>query len=174
MTMGEFCNAIVSAMMDTFGVAAHTGTVRHPQSQGGVECFQQTLLLMIRKLLDELQNWLSELDVLLVFYRTRTHSLSKISPMMAMMVWEPCTLVANNYRQASSSAWVDKTAECAAVCTITLTRYCQPLTTSCCLSRHHFPKLMLYCYIIRQKVRSIYLLGRVAGWSVEFFLRQHR
>ena len=48
----EFRNAIVAALFEGFGVAVAHGAVRHPQSQGAAECFNQTLLTLIRKVLD--------------------------------------------------------------------------------------------------------------------------
>ena len=84
----EFQNAIVSTLLKAFGVTVRTGAVRHPQSQGGAERFNRTLLGMIRKVLDSSHNWVVELDMLLYQYRTRPHSVSKISPIRAMFGWE--------------------------------------------------------------------------------------
>ena len=84
-----FINAVMSSLFDTFGVTVLNGAVHHPQSQGSVERFTPTLLTSIRKVLDEADDWRSELDELLYFYRIRPHSVLKISPMRVMLGWEP-------------------------------------------------------------------------------------
>ncbi|XP_065189499.1 uncharacterized protein LOC135820118 [Sycon ciliatum] len=89
----EFCNAMVSALFDVFGVHVRHGAVRHPQSQGSAERFNRTLLNMIRKTIDSSSDWLTELQVLLYYYRTRPHAAIQMSPMMAMVNWEPCDLI---------------------------------------------------------------------------------
>ncbi|XP_065195812.1 uncharacterized protein LOC135827211 [Sycon ciliatum] len=85
----EFINAVMSSLFDTFGVTVLNGAVRHPLLQGSVERFNRTLLTLIRKVLDEADDWRSELDVLLYFDRIHPHSVLKISPMRAMLGWEP-------------------------------------------------------------------------------------
>ena len=40
----EFVNANVDSMFDVFGITVKHGAVRHPQSQGVVECFHRSLL----------------------------------------------------------------------------------------------------------------------------------
>ena len=79
----------MSSLFDTFGVTVLKGAVRHPLLQGSVEIFNRTLLTLIRKVLDEAGDWRSQLDVLLYFDRIRPHSVLKISPMRAMLGWEP-------------------------------------------------------------------------------------
>ena len=104
----EFRNAIVSSLLDVFGVCVRTGAVRHPQSQGGAERFNRTILTLIRKVLDTAADWLAELEILLFFYRTRPHSELKISPMRAMFGWEPRALFVDGIPSTlSSSLWVD-------------------------------------------------------------------
>ena len=39
--------------------------------------------------IDQSVDWLSELQILLYYYRTRVHSALGIAPMAAMMAWEP-------------------------------------------------------------------------------------
>ena len=85
----EFVNSIVSAVLKVFDVDVRHGAVRHPQSQGGAERFNRSLLTMIRKTIESSADWVTELPILLYYYRTRIHSVLKMSPMMAMMSWEP-------------------------------------------------------------------------------------
>ena len=89
----EFCYAVVEALFDAFGVTVAHGAVRHPKSQGGAERFNQTLLTLIRKLLDSSDDWQLELDLLLYYYRARPHSSTGLSPMQAMHGWSPHGLV---------------------------------------------------------------------------------
>ena len=90
----EFSNAVVQSVFKVFGVQVKTGAVRHPQSQGGAERFNRTLLTLVRKILDESSDWLEELQMLTYYYRTRPHGATGISPMLAMVGWEPPSLVA--------------------------------------------------------------------------------
>jgi len=103
----EFNNAIVSSLLAAFGVTISTGAVWHPQSQGGAERFNRTLLTLIRKVLDSSDDWLAELDVLLFYYRTRPHSALRMSPMRAMFGWEARDLLIEGMPRFSKSAWVD-------------------------------------------------------------------
>ena len=81
----EFVNAIVESLFWLLGIRVRTSVSRHPQSQGSVERFNRTLLGLVRKVLDESSDWRADLDVLLFHYRNRPHSITKISPMMAMV-----------------------------------------------------------------------------------------
>ena len=42
----EFCNRVVSSLLDKFGVHVRRGAVRHPQSQGAAERFKRKLLMI--------------------------------------------------------------------------------------------------------------------------------
>ena len=83
----EFRNHIVESLFHVFGVSASHGAVRHPQSQGGAERFNRTLLTLIRKAVDVGNDWEAELQMLLFFYCTRPHSVLGLSPMTAMFGW---------------------------------------------------------------------------------------
>ena len=90
----EFRNALVSAVYKAFEVTVAHGAVRHPQSQGAAERFNQTLLTTIRKVLSESDDWVLDLDLLLYYYyRVRPHSATGVSPMKAMSGWSPRGLV---------------------------------------------------------------------------------
>ncbi|XP_065190714.1 uncharacterized protein LOC135821644 [Sycon ciliatum] len=105
----EFVNAIMSALFAAFGVRVQHGAVRHPQSQGTVERFNPTLLTLIRKVLEEEDDWKAALDLLLFKYRVRPHSVTRISPAEAMYGWKPKRLVVEKSgSELSESAWVDK------------------------------------------------------------------
>lgn len=114
----EFRNVIVSAVLSVFGVHVSHGAVRHPQSQGAAERFNRSLITMIRKSIDDADDWLTELQVLLYYYRTRPHAVTKISPMMAMLSWEPQDLTVESPPKAEGSlmSWqADLAATCARV-----------------------------------------------------------
>ena len=107
----EFMNHVVSSLFDMFGAVVRTGAVRHPQSQGQVERFNRTLLVMIRKVLDGSSDWLTDLDVLLYFYRNRSHGLLKITPMEAMTGWSSRSLPVEHPVPGDSAVWVKTVAE---------------------------------------------------------------
>ena len=113
----EFVNAVVSSVFQVFGVHVKHGAVRHPQSQGGAERFNRSLLTMIRKTIDQSVDWLSELQILLYYYRTRVHSALGISPMAAMMAWEPRDLsVESTTAEGSLLSWhASLTEKCARI-----------------------------------------------------------
>jgi len=85
----EFRNAIVESLFRLYGIRVHTGAVRHPQSQGSAERFNRTLIGLIRKVLDSSTNWEADLETLLFFYRNRPHGATALSPMVAMVGWQP-------------------------------------------------------------------------------------
>ena len=67
----ELRNALMSSLYEVFGVNVCFGAVRHPQSQGAAERFNQALLTLVRKVLDESSDWQVDLAMLLYFYRNR-------------------------------------------------------------------------------------------------------
>ena len=89
----EFQNTLVRALLTQFGVPVETGAVRHPELQGGVDSMNQTLITLMREVLDQASDWKKELDLLLFNHRTRPHSTTKVSPMHAMCAWKPRSLV---------------------------------------------------------------------------------
>ena len=110
----EFSNALVKSLFDAFGITVKTGAVRHPQSQGSAERFNRTLLTMIRKLGEDTTDWVPDLPVLLHHYRTRPHRATSITPMMAMLGWQPKTIVLS--ADLESPAWqVEHAERCARV-----------------------------------------------------------
>ena len=105
----EFVIAIMSALFKSFGVRVQHGAVRHPQRQGAVERFNRTLLTLIRKTLQQEDDWEAALDLLLFRYRIRPHSVTKTSPAEAMHGWKPKSLlVEEQMPEFSESAWVDR------------------------------------------------------------------
>ena len=105
----EFVNSVVGALFRLFGVRVQHGAVRHPQSQGGVERANRTLLTLIRKTTEESDDWKSAIEILVYNYRIRPHSSTRISPMEAMFGWTPRSLLVEKpVAEVSLSAWVDK------------------------------------------------------------------
>ena len=103
----EFCNAVVKALFDAFGVTVAHRAVRHPKSQGAAERFNQTLLMLIRKILDTSDDWQLDMDLLLFYYRARPHSSTGMSPMQAMHGWGPRGLVVDRpLQQFNIGSWV--------------------------------------------------------------------
>ena len=102
----EFRNAVVESLFRLLGVRVRTGAVRHPQFQGGAERFNRTLLGLIRKVLDDSSDWRADLDVLLFYYRNRPHSTTQLSPMQAMVGWQPQHLIVGMAEEACTlSQW---------------------------------------------------------------------
>lgn len=109
----EFRNAIVESLFQSMGVRVRTGAVRHPQSQGAAERANWTLIGLIRKVLDSSSSdWKADLRTLLFFYRNRPHSVTRLSPMEAMVGWKPAHLVVDAPAPImTASQWVDKLAK---------------------------------------------------------------
>ncbi|XP_065185766.1 uncharacterized protein LOC135816500 [Sycon ciliatum] len=101
----EFSNAIVQSVFQVFGVRVKTGAVRHPQSQGAAERYNRTLLTLIRKVLDESSDWMDDLQMLVHFYRSRPHSVTGMSPMMAMVGWDPPVLIDDGRPRYDFDTW---------------------------------------------------------------------
>ena len=107
----EFRKAVVAALLEQFGVVVKTGAVRHPQSQGGVERLNRTIIGLLRKALEETSDWTSELELVLFYYNGRRHATTGISPRLAIMGWEGRDLVIDHDPTAySASEWVDRLA----------------------------------------------------------------
>ena len=73
-------------------------------------------LALIRKTIDESEDWLSALNMLLYYYRIRPHSVTGISPMHAMCAWTRRPLIVDEpLHEVPLSAWVEKLYKQAAV-----------------------------------------------------------
>ena len=103
----EFRNAIVQLLFLLMGVDVRCGAVRHPQSQGSVERMNRTILTLIRKLLRS-SDWKEDLGMLLFHYRNRPHSATGLTPMEAMVGWQPPHLIVENQPAAMRlSQWAE-------------------------------------------------------------------
>ena len=104
----EFQNTLVRALLTQFGVRVGTGAVRHPESQGGVESMNRTLITLMKEVLDQASDWKKNLDLLLFNLHTRPHSTTAVSPMDAMCAWKPRSLVVEACPEAFvPSEWVE-------------------------------------------------------------------
>ena len=111
----EFRKAVVAALLEQFGVVVKTGSIRHPQSQGGVERLNRTIIGLLRKALEETSDWTSELELVLFYYNRRRHATTGISPRLAITGWEGRGQVIDHDPTAySASEWVDRLAGSAA------------------------------------------------------------
>ena len=105
----EFQTALVQALLAQFGVRVKRGAAHHPQSQGGVDSMNRTLIMLMRKVLDQVSDWRRELDLLLFYYISLPYSSTKVSPMHAMCGWKPRSLVLEACPGAPvPSEWVEK------------------------------------------------------------------
>ena len=84
--------------MQLAGVEKSRTTAFHPQSDGQCERFNRTLIQMLKATCDENpQNWPQKLHTVLAAYRMTVHSVTGITPKMAMLgreVLMPATLIA--------------------------------------------------------------------------------
>ena len=104
----EFHNTLVRALLSQFGVRVETGAVRHPESQGGMESMNRTLITLMKVILDQASEWKKELDLLLFNHHTRPHSTTAVSPMHTMCAWKPRSLVVEACPEALvPSEWVE-------------------------------------------------------------------
>ena len=102
----EFNNAIMESLYSLLGVRVRTGAARHPESQGSAERVNRTILGLIRKTLDDSSDWVTDLDVLLFFYRNRPHHVTHLSPSEAMFGWVAQPLVVKQPSEAfTMSVW---------------------------------------------------------------------
>lgn len=60
----EFESTVVDALFHMVGIRVQHGAVRHPQSQGGAEHANRTLLSLLSKTIDEPDDWKSALETL--------------------------------------------------------------------------------------------------------------
>ena len=98
------------------GVRVRAGAVRHPQSQGAAESANRTLIGLIRKVLDGSSDLKCDLRTLLFFYRNCPHSGTGVTPMEAMVGWQPSRLIVESVEEyVTASKWVDKLATRSAV-----------------------------------------------------------
>ena len=105
----EFQTAPVRALFAEFGVRVKRGAAHHPQSQGGVERMNRTLIMQMRKVLDQVSDRRRELDLLLFYYIPLPYSSTKVSPMHAMCGWKPRSFVLEACPGAPvPSKWVEK------------------------------------------------------------------
>ena len=105
----EFRNVIVDSLFRLMGVRVQHGAVHHPQSQGSAERANRTLIGLIRKVLEPSSDWRRDLGMLLFYYRTRPHSATGMSPMMAMVGWQPSHLVvAEDTGADNMSSWAEQ------------------------------------------------------------------
>ena len=80
----NFESSILAQTLEAFGVRKSRTTAYHPQGDGMVECFNRTLLQLLRSYVEKQSDWERYLPLVLYAYRTSTHSSTGSSPFMLM------------------------------------------------------------------------------------------
>lgn len=77
----EFNSNIIKMLYESYGISQKNSSPYHPQTNGVVERFNQTLIRQLKKMVCEKKNdWDKFINAVLYEYRTREHSSTKISP----------------------------------------------------------------------------------------------
>ena len=86
----EFCNRITDCLFQLTGSEHRVTSAYHPQSNGLVERFNQTLVDgLVKRAHDNQQQWDQHIDSVLFAYRTLTHKSTKMTPFFVMHLREP-------------------------------------------------------------------------------------
>ncbi|CAG2256470.1 unnamed protein product [Mytilus edulis] len=87
---GEFNSKITAELMKNYGIRHITTSPYHPQANGLVENFNQTIKNMINKVVvDNGSDWDMRLGKVLFAYRTSLHKSSRYTPFEAMFIRKP-------------------------------------------------------------------------------------
>ena len=79
----NFESSILRQTLEAFGVAKRT-TAYHSQGDGMVECFNRSLLQMLRAYVQDQADWECHLPLVLYAYRTAVHTSTGVSPFELM------------------------------------------------------------------------------------------
>ncbi|CAC5368609.1 unnamed protein product [Mytilus coruscus] len=87
---GEFNSKITKNFTQSYGIKHVTTSPYHPQSNGTVERFNQTLKNMLNKMIDKNgEDWDLYLEEALYHYRTSKHYSTQYSPFYVMFMRQP-------------------------------------------------------------------------------------
>ena len=85
----EFCNRITDQLFALTGTEHRVTSAYHPQSNGLVERFNQTLVnALVKKTAEDQHNWDRHIDTILFAYRTAKHDSTKMTPFFIMHLRE--------------------------------------------------------------------------------------
>ena len=85
----EFCNEITDCLFELTGTEHRVTSAYHPQSNGLVERFNQTLVdALVKKAYDDQHNWDRHIDSVLFAYRTSAQKSTKMTPFFVMHLRE--------------------------------------------------------------------------------------
>ena len=74
---------------EAYWVGMACTTAYHPQGDGMVECFNRSLLQLLRSYVEKEADWEQHLPLVLFAYRIATHSLTGTSPFLVMFSRQP-------------------------------------------------------------------------------------
>ena len=80
----NFESTILPQTLEAFGVTKSCTTAYHPGGDGLVECFNRSLLQMLRAYVQQHNDWEKYLPFVLYAYRTAVHSSTGVSPFELM------------------------------------------------------------------------------------------
>ena len=87
---GEFNSKVTAELMKNYSIKHITTSPYHPQANGLVENFNQTIISIINKVVsDSGSDWDMQLGKVLFTYRTSQHKSSKYTPFEAMFIRKP-------------------------------------------------------------------------------------
>lgn len=91
---GEFIAEVVDNLCTQCDVKIINGGPYHPQSQGRVERFNQTLQVQLGKTLTERKSkrWVDELPKITRSYNNTVHEVTNRTPFEALHGWKPSTI----------------------------------------------------------------------------------
>ena len=75
--------------LQAFGIVKSHTTAYHPQGDGIVECFNRSLLQLLRSYVEKEADWEQNLPLVLFAYRTVIHSSTGTSPFLLMFGRQP-------------------------------------------------------------------------------------
>ena len=76
----DFASTLFHQILEAFGIQKCKITAHHPQGVGMVECFNRSLLQLLRCYIDTEDDWDCYLPLVLYAYRTAQHSSTGVSP----------------------------------------------------------------------------------------------
>ncbi len=80
----HFVNKVIANLTEKFRIKHRLSSPYHPQTNGLVERFNQTLCEKLAKLLEETDQWDKFVDPILMAYHTTKHSTTRVTPLLLL------------------------------------------------------------------------------------------
>ena len=122
----NFESANLAQTLEAFGITKSRTTAYHPQGDGMVECFNRSLLQLLRTYVDKQEEWEKYLPLVLYAYRTATHASTGYSPYMLMFGRQPELPSVGSSNSFDTNSHVDYIrAKLAELCDFVVSRSCR-------------------------------------------------